>query len=346
MKTKLTAIMLSFMLTGINANAASPLFPTLDNYRIPTGKKGALIAKIMTEPGQSKIKYSIKDTSGLFCIDKNGEIKLKPGKSLETNKRAFRYGIKITAGKLEKEFELVKDEFIHNKVVAHRGAWKNTGVTENSQSSLKNAIALGAEASEFDVWLAADNVIVVNHDPHAGGLEIEKSSSADLTKVPLKNGDYLTTLEEYLKTARKQNKTALYLEIKKSLVSNERLMELTEKTVKMVHDMKMQAWVNYISFDLDCLKKVMEVDPTAKTSYVEKDKTLQEMVENKIWGIDYNISMFKDDPELIQKAHKLGLTVNAWTVNKEEDLRMLLDRGIDFITTNEPELLLKLVNSK
>ena len=32
------------------------------------------------------------------------------------------------------------------------------------------------------------------------------------------------------------------------------------------------------------------------------------------------------------------MSVNAWTVNKEEDIREMIDLGVDCITTNEPEL--------
>jgi glycerophosphoryl diester phosphodiesterase len=345
MKMKSTLVMLAALFVSASALASSPLYPYMDSYRIPLDKKGAVIGKIYFSTSEKmKIDYSIvQDTSKLFLIDKSGNLCLKPGKSVSAGKGAFSYGIKIKTGNVVKEFELVKDEFLTNKAIAHRGAWKNTGSTENSLSSLKAAIELGCGASEFDVWMAADGVLVINHDPHAGGFEIEKTSSAELTKVPLKKGDFVATLEQYLLTAKKQNKTALVLEIKASLVSNERLMELTEKVVKMVHDLKMQAWVNYISFDHSCLVRVLELDPAAKTAFLDKNMTLDQLKESKMWGIDFNLSMFKEDADLIKKAHDLGLTVNAWTVNKAEDMQMLLDKGADYITTNEPEMLLKML---
>ncbi len=346
MKTKLNLILIGFLFVSAQVFAQTNFYTTISNYRIPLNKKGAVIGKMISNINPGDVKFSIvKDTAKLFVIDNQGFLKLKKNKKVSAGNGSISFGITIKAGDSVTDFELVKDEFIHNKVVAHRGAWKNTGYTENSISSLKKAIEIGSEASEFDVWMAADGVLVVNHDPTAGGLTVEQTPSATLTKVALKNGDFLSTLEEYLKTAKTQNKTCLYLEIKKSLVSNERLMKLTEETVKMVNDMKMQAWVSYISFSFECLQKVIELDPTARTAYVEKGKTLEEVKDAGIWGIDYNISLFKADPDLANKAHKMGLTVNAWTVNKEDELKMLLDIGVDFITTNEPELLLKLVSS-
>jgi glycerophosphoryl diester phosphodiesterase len=33
------------------------------------------------------------------------------------------------------------------------------------------------------------------------------------------------------------------------------------------------------------------------------------------------------------------MVVGTWTVDKEEDMRTMINRGVDFITTNEPVLL-------
>ena len=51
------------------------------------------------------------------------------------------------------------------KVIAHRGFWKIPGSSQNSISSLLKADSIGCYGSEFDVWIAKDNKLVVNHDP-------------------------------------------------------------------------------------------------------------------------------------------------------------------------------------
>lgn len=344
MKTKLLSLTISSFIVSASALAASPLYPLLDNYRIPLDKKGAVIGKIHCngeQAGNNECTIA-EDTSKLFTIDKSGYLTLRHNKSVSAGEGAISYGIKIKSGNVIKEFEIVKDQFLNNKVIAHRGAWKNTGTTENSIGSLKSAIEIGCAASEFDVWMAADGVPVINHDPHVGEVEVESTTSEILSKIPLKKGDFVATLEEYLLTAKNQNRTALVLEIKSSLVSNERLMELTEKVVNMVHNLKMQGWVSYISFNHNSLVRILELDPTAKTAFLDKNMSLEQLKESKMWGIDFNLSLFKADPDLVKKAHNLGLTVNAWTVNSAEDMKMLLDRGVDFITTNEPEMMLKM----
>lgn len=330
------------------AMATNPLYPILDNYRIPLNEKGAPVGKVLS--GDTKAKISIsRDTADIFRIDRDGIVRLKRGVKL-TEGGAFRYAVTLTVstktGTAVKEFELVKDEFLKNRAIAHRGAWKNFSDPQNSIKSLRNAISLGCSWSEFDVWMAADGVPVCNHDPAIGGLTVETSTSAQLTKVELEPGEFLPTLEQYLLAIKDQNKTGLVLEIKPSLVSQERTLELTNKAVQMVHDLKVQAWVTYISFNYGSLERVIELDPVATTAYLGNDKTVTEIKNSKMWGIDFNLNMFKANPILTRQAHDLGLTVNVWTVNKAEDLKMMLDQGADYITTNEPELLLKMLRER
>jgi glycerophosphoryl diester phosphodiesterase len=47
-------------------------------------------------------------------------------------------------------------------------------------------------------------------------------------------------------------------------------------------------------------------------------------------------------PRLLEQAHAAGLKVIPWTVNEPDDLRRLLDMGVDGIITDRPDLLLGL----
>ena len=49
----------------------------------------------------------------------------------------------------------------------------------------------------------------------------------------------------------------------------------------------------------------------------------------------------KKHPEWIKEAHDLGLKVNVWTVDETEEMKWLIEQKVDFITTNEPVVLLE-----
>lgn len=344
-KVSLLIILVVLTLCGpLRGIAGQPgALPVLTNYRIPIEKKGAFIGKVII-PSElaSKKAVLLKDTSNLFRLDKSGNLSLKKSVSLKSSERQFCYGITIGIGTSSVDFDLIKDEFIRNPVVAHRGAWKNHPGSENSVSSLKNAIAFGCAGSEFDVWWSADEIPVVCHDHSVGGKMLEHTSASELQQVKLENGDGVPTLEQYLRTAIQQNKTQMVLEIKSSEVSQERSLKLTDAVVRMVHRLKAQAWVDYISFNYGALQRVRELDPTARLAYLSDDKPLETLVSDHISGIDYPFYSFQRDPGLIKKAHKLGLSVNVWTVNDHDELARYLQEGADWITTNEPEDLLQL----
>ena len=246
--------------------------------------------------------------------------------------------------KLSKSFRIVNDEFHPNKVIAHRGAWKNTNTPENSLASLNKAIAIGCEGSEFDVHLSADSVIFVNHDDKVQGLDIEKTSSTQLAALKLTNGESLPTLAAYLGEGLKQNHTKLILEIKASTISTARVLALTKRVVDMVTAMKAEGWVDYISFDYDVCKELLKLAPYAKVSYLKSDKALAELAADGMYGLDYHFSIMQKHPEWFSEAKSKKLTINVWTVKEEPLMDWLLKENANFITTNEPELLLKKIS--
>ncbi|MBN7816330.1 glycerophosphodiester phosphodiesterase [Algoriphagus pacificus] len=245
---------------------------------------------------------------------------------------------------IQTPFSFAQKSFHKNKVIAHRGAWKANSHPQNSIASLQEAVALGCEGSEFDVWMTADGVLVVNHDADFMGMPIETTSYEELLSKKHENGEKLSTVEEYLAAGKKQKGTKLIFEIKPSKISVARSEEVAEKSVKAVKKMKAQKWVDYITFSYEGGLKAIATDPKANVAYLSGDKSPAELKEAGFFGFDYNIGVLKKNPQWIKEAKELGLTVNAWTVNKEEDMKWLLEMGTDFITTDEPELLLRLVN--
>ena len=104
--------------------------------------------------------------------------------------------------------------------------------------------------------------------------------------------------------------------------------------------------VVYISFDYDILKKLRELDNKVLLQYLNGDRTPEQLKQDAINGADYNLSVFRKNLDWIAMAKKSGIVLNAWTVNAKEDMQWLLDQKFEYITTNEPELLLELTRPK
>ena len=63
-----------------------------------------------------------------------------------------------------------------------------------------------------------------------------------------------------------------------------------------------------------------------------------------ITGADYNFNVYKKNQDWITDAKKKNIELNVWTVNNKEDMQWFINNKFDYITTNEPELLLELMN--
>lgn len=230
--------------------------------------------------------------------------------------------------------------FARNCVVAHRGAWKLNKFPENSVAALKHAIELNCTGSEFDVRMTADDSLVINHDAKYSGMDIETNTFAKLSSVKLSNGETLPTLRQFLLAGMENNKgTRLICEIKPSEISAARGKLIAEKVMTVVNSLKAAPEVVFISFDYGILKRIVELDKSANTQYLEGDVAPKQLKQDGIRGADFHYSVFANHPEWISCARKNNIELNAWTVNDASEMDWLLANGFDFITTNEPELL-------
>lgn len=227
-----------------------------------------------------------------------------------------------------------------NLVIAHRGAWKTQQLPENSIAALKEAIRIGCYGSEFDVQLTADGIPVVNHNADFLGKDIATSTYQELLDYKkLSNGENIPTLVEYLKAGLNQKKTKLILEIKPQKTQDKE-EALVKKVIETVNELNAAPWIEYISFSHYISTYLIANVPGVKVSYLKGEIHPTQLKEQGFYGLDYNQGILKKNPDWIDTAHKLGLIVNVWTVNAEKDMDKFLADKADYITTNEPELLL------
>ncbi len=259
----------------------------------------------------------------------------------------FLFCLVLSFNACKTSFQKSEITFADNPIIAHRGAWKANNLPQNSIASLKQAIKLKCVGSEFDVRMTSDNVLIVTHDADFKGVDIETNTYAELSKQKLENGETLPTFKQYLLAGMENNtSTGLVCEIKPSKMEGRGII-IAENVVKLVQELKAEPYIlTYISFGYDILKKVKEIDPNAKTQYLDGSKTPEELKEDGITGLDYLVYKLKTNPQWIESAKNLGLLLNAWTANTTEDIDWLLVNNFDYITTDYPELSFERIKKK
>ena len=228
------------------------------------------------------------------------------------------------------------------KVVAHRGYWKTEGSAQNSLASLSKADSVKCFGSEFDVWLTADDQLVVDHDKSFKGVNMEQDLLKTIRTVILDNGERLPTLDEYLERAKSLPNLRLVLEMKPlSDLNHEDLA--VKKIVQALIKHQVLERTDIISFSINACIEFKKALPDTKIYYLNGDLWPYRIKALGFAGIDYSMSDFQKHPEWIKEAHEQGLEINVWTVDNEEDMRYFIEQGVDYITTNEPELLQRLL---
>ena len=239
--------------------------------------------------------------------------------------------------------ETIKINKGNTQMIAHRGV--SAVAKENSLAAFELAGQSTHWGIETDVHVTKDNKYVIHHDDNikrCTGVDavIEESNFEDIIKVPLLGMEgevtevkqYSPTLEQYLSICKKYNKHVV-LELK---------AEMTEENViniaKSVEDMGLFSNTTFISFhpnNLIYLRKAykdadIEFLVASKPWYAKKIMFL--IMKKYRFGLDIQNVLVTE--KLIKKVHKLGLKINAWTVNDKEEAEKFASWGIDQITSN------------
>ena len=228
--------------------------------------------------------------------------------------------------------------------VAHRGASQYS--PQNTLASFKLAAQLGFDAVETDIRFTKDNVPVILHNETINSTSNGSGRISDMTLAQAKkynfgNSSYgnqkIPTLKETVRTC-KENGLTEYLEIKthlseaqaKNIVSIVRSGGMSSDTVWLV-------WENSIS-NLEKMNRLADKSSAIGIlSEAMTGKTISLAVSlKKKSGREFWISACADSitKVLIDKAHKSGIKVNAWTLTSNNQAAKFYQWGIDSITTD------------
>ena len=233
----------------------------------------------------------------------------------------------------------IKFEKNNTLIIAHRGV---SGLEkENTNSAFVAAGNRSYYGIETDIHKTKDGNFVVNHDgdfKRVAGEEIviEEATLEEIQNIVLYDVDNSkarfdlrpTTLQNYLSICKKYEKHSI-IELKSNFTD----LDISE-IVKIASEYQQLENTTFISFNYENLLKLRKILPNQSAQYLFwkiTDEELERLVNDKI---DIDVWCRDLTKEQIEKAHSLGLKVNCWTVDTQEEGERLASWGIDFITSN------------
>ena len=224
-------------------------------------------------------------------------------------------------------------------IVAHRGFWncEEAGYAKNSVAALRCAQEAGFWGSEFDVNMTSDGELIVYHDSDVEGKKIEEYPYSEFKDFKIANGETIPTIDQYLEQGKKYPETMLVYELKPHSCSEveDRFVEITYRKLEE-HSLMDPDRVMFISFSLHMCEKIAKEHPEFTVQFLGSSKNPEELAKMGINGVDYNHMVFTLYKKWYKLARKNGMSVNAWTVNKEADIKRMLKLGVDQLTTDNP----------
>jgi glycerophosphoryl diester phosphodiesterase len=239
-------------------------------------------------------------------------------------------------------------------IIGHRGArnlWP-----ENSLQGFRRTRELGIDGVEFDVHMARDGELVVIHDPtldrttHGTG-PVAQYTSAELAAVRLRDGDGegVPTLDAVLAVFAG---TTMELQIEiKTNADGRRYKDLERRLLETIERHGVQDRTVITSFVAKSLAIVREASPRQQllASISRRsadmagglDPALERIAALGSCIVAVEMNLLSEQFDLFQArigAERIGV----WTPNEPEEIARWLARPIRELTTDRPDLALKL----
>jgi len=247
-------------------------------------------------------------------------------------------------------------------IVAHRGA--SSVAPENTLSSFRRAVAIGADGIEFDVRLAKDGVPVVIHDASLVRTGHRDDKISDLTSTELAAvdvgswfnraykkraskdfaADMVPTLEAVLDELR-SFRGVIFIELK---CRDAEVEPLCRAVCSAISASPLLPQIIVKSFRLSVIPNMRFRCPGVKTAalfapkvmrFLRKEKHLVRIASEL--GADH-VSIHRSlvTRKFMKKVAKTGMSVTVWTADNPRWVKKALRLGVTSIITNNPAKLL------
>ncbi len=230
-------------------------------------------------------------------------------------------------------------------VYAHRGA--SEYAPENTMSSFQMGVQMGANGIETDVRRTKDGVLVLFHDKdftRVIGCEgcIGDYTYEELMQFRVKNAktdteDIIIKFEDFLR----------YLGFRDLHFAIELKEDLAEETIAMLDKYNMKDKAIITSCQFDYIKRVKELRPDWRVGYLVRevnDQVLSDLAS--IGGEQLCPKAILVTAENVEKWHGMGLNVRAWGVTDFNLMKNAYDCGVDGMTVNFPDQLIRYMTAK
>jgi glycerophosphoryl diester phosphodiesterase len=218
---------------------------------------------------------------------------------------------------------------------AHRGA--SGRAPENTLRAVGEAIALGAEGIEIDVY-AVEGELVVIHDSRLerttnGRGRVMASSLACLRSLDAGQGERIPFLREVLDLV--DRRVAVNVELKGPGTAGP-AAALVERYVRD------RGWhhgsILFSSFLRRELAVARKEAPRIPRGLLTRSPILpSKRLLAELAPFSIHIRLDRVRSRFVDGAHRRGLKVFVYTVNREEDFQSLMDMGVDGVFTDFPE---------
>ena len=242
-------------------------------------------------------------------------------------------------------------ESVGIEIIAHRGA--SYDAPENTMPSFQLGWEQQADAVELDIMLSKDGKIVVIHDKDTkrlGGVDrpVVEQSFEELRGLDVGRwkdarfaGTRIPTLGEVLATI--PNGKRLYIEIK---CGEEILPELKRELAEAKRPAAQTVLISFSAKVMAAAEKqfpeletywIVDIKPNPKTGKLAA-KAEDLIRDAKAAGVDgLDLSAHETiDRAYASKIRDAGLKLAVWTVNDPKMARLMIDAGVQGLTTDRP----------
>ena len=224
------------------------------------------------------------------------------------------------------------------KKFGHRGAGGYE--PENTLASFKKAIELGVDAIELDVHSLKDGTLVVIHDKKVnrttnGYGYISKKTIEEIKLLDAGNGEKIPTLQEVLDLVNRKVQVNIELKGKNTAFPVSILInEYVRKKNWKYSDFMVS------SFNLHELLVFKKLLPKVRIGVLIIGFILQFDKYVALGAHSVNIWSKLVRKSAVEKAHKYGLKLFAYTVNNKSEIAKMKDMGVDGVFSDYPDRIL------